>query len=55
MVKLFATCRFCDERVYFEVPPYADASQVTYCFKAAMDAHLLVHVEEITEIPNARH
>ncbi len=47
MVKLYATCKFCDQRVYFDVPEDSDAFRVSYCFKVAMESHLQVHVEDM--------
>lgn len=49
MVKLYTTCKFCDQRVYFDAMEGATAAQVTYLFKVAMEAHLRVHVDEMVD------
>jgi hypothetical protein len=50
-MKMYAQCKFCDGLVFFTLPEKPDPELVTVVFKAAMDKHLLEHVEEITEIP----
>lgn len=48
---LYTKCKFCDGYIYFNVPKQPTRMMVAVAFKDAMDAHLLEHVEEMTEIP----